>query len=42
MQIDADHAPAEPAVQAGVGLDGTQDPAPRAVRRTLPDGLTRA
>ncbi len=31
--IDADHAPVDPALGIGVGLDGTQDSLPRAVRR---------
>src|SRR3954462_4057072 len=31
--IDADHAPVDPALGIGVGLDGPQDPLPRAVRR---------
>lgn len=31
--IDADHAPVDPALGIGVGLDGQQDPLPCAVRR---------
>jgi hypothetical protein len=31
--IDADHAPVDPALGIGVGLDGQQDSLPRAVRR---------
>lgn len=45
-RVDAGHAPGEPAREVRVGLDGTQDPVPRAVRRPTPvpftNGLTAA
>ncbi|CAG6393379.1 hypothetical protein SCOCK_20410 [Actinacidiphila cocklensis] len=45
-RVDADHAPVDPAREVRVGLDGTQDSVPRAVRRPtavpLIDGLPTA
>lgn len=45
-RVDAGHAPGEPAREVRVGLDGTPDPVPRAVRRPTPvpftNGLTAA